>query len=128
MANYLLDTTELVDFLNGRQEVVDLVNSLASPSNRLGVCCVSVAELYAGTNLERRAAADRLIGALDYYDVSLAAAKEAGRYRHEFARRGTPLSTIDTLIAATAIAKDAILITANVKDFPMEEIEILEQL
>jgi len=39
-----------------------------------------------------------------------------------------PLSTIDTLIAATAIAKDAILITANVKDFPMEEIEILEQL
>ena len=64
----------------------------------------------------------------DYYDVSLAAAKEAGRYRHEFARRGTPLSTIDTLIAATAIAKDAILITANVKDFPMEEIEILEQL
>ena len=103
-----------------------MVNSLASPSNRLGVCCVSVAELYAGTNLERRAAADRLVGALDYYDVSLAAAKEAGRYRHEFARRGTPLSTIDTLIAA--IAKDAILITANVKDFPMEEIEILEQL
>ena len=90
MANYLLDTTALVDFLNGRQEVVDLVNSLASPSNRLGVCCVSVAELYAGTNLERRAAADRLVGALDYYDVSLAAAKEAGRYRHEFARRGTP--------------------------------------
>ena len=80
----------MVDFLNGRQEVVDLVNSLASPSNRLGVCCVSVAELYAGTNLERRAAADRLVGALDYYDVSLAAAKEAGRYRHEFARRGTP--------------------------------------
>lgn len=127
MANYLLDTTVLVDYLNGRQEVVELVNSLASPRNRLGVCCVSVAELYAGTNPDRRAAADRLIEVMDYYDVSLAAAKEAGRYRYEFARRGTSLSTADTLIAATAIAEDATLITANIKDFPMEEIELLEQ-
>ena len=127
MANYLLDTTVLVDFLNGRQQVVDMVNSLASPSNRLGVCCVSVAELYAGTNQERRAAADQLIGVMDFYDVSLAAAKEAGRYQYEFARRGIALSTADTLIAATAIAEDAILITANTKDFPMEEIKLLEQ-
>ena len=127
MAKYLLDTTALVDFLNGRREVVEMVNSLANPANRLGVCCVSVAELYAGTNQERRAAADRLIGVMDYYDVSREAAKEAGRYRYEFARRGTSLSTADTLIAATAIAENAILITANVKDFPMEEIELLEQ-
>lgn len=104
-----------------------MVNSLANPANRLGVCCVSVAELYTGTNQERRAAADQLIGVMDFYDVSLAAAKEAGRYRYEFARRGIALSTADTLIAATAIAEDAILITANTKDFPMEEIELLEQ-
>ena len=69
MANYLLDTTALVDFLNGRQEVVDLVNSLAGPRDRLGGCCASGAELFAGTNQERRAAADRLIGVNDYYDV-----------------------------------------------------------
>ena len=86
-----------------------------------------MAELFAGTNQERRAAANRLIGVMDYYDVSLAAAKEAGWYSYEFARRGTPLSTTDTLIAATAIAEDAILITANIKDFPMEEIQLLEQ-
>jgi tRNA(fMet)-specific endonuclease VapC len=127
VVNYLLDTTALVDFLNGRQEVVDLVNFLAGPRDRLGVCCVSVAELFAGTNQERRAAANRLIGVMDYYDVSLVVAKEAGRYSYEFARRGTPISTTDTLIAATAIAEDATLITANIKDFPMEEIQLLEQ-
>ena len=103
-----------------------MVNSLASQQNRLGVCCVSVAELYAGPDQESRVAADRLIDAMNYHDVSLAAAKEAGRYRSEFARRGTALSTTDTLIAATAIAQGATLITANTKDFPMEEIELLE--
>ena len=86
-----------------------------------------MAELFAGTNQERRAAANRLIEVMDYYDVSLAVAKEAGRYSYEFVRRGTHLSTTDTLIAATAIAEDAILITANIKDFPMEEIQLLEQ-
>ncbi len=69
---------------------------------------------------------DRLIDTMEYYDVSVAAAKEAGRYRHEFARRGTTLSTANTLIAATAIAEGAILITANTRDFPMEEIKVLE--
>ena len=68
-----------------------------------------------------------MIGVMDYYDVSLAVAKEAGWYSYEFARRGTSLSTTDTLIAATAIAEDATLITANIKDFPMEEMQLLEQ-
>ncbi len=126
MANYLLDTTALVDYLRGRQGVLEMFNTLAGQGNRLGVCCISIAELYAGVSRESRAAADRLTGSLDYYDVSQEVAKEAGRYRFEFARRGTVLSTADTLIAATAIDQRAILVTANTKDFPMEEIQLLE--
>ncbi|PKB67022.1 MAG: hypothetical protein BZY81_05620 [SAR202 cluster bacterium Io17-Chloro-G4] len=126
MANYLLDTTALVDFLRGRQGILEMFNALSVQGNRLGACCVSIAELYAGVSQERRTAADRLTGVLDYYDVSPEAAKEAGRYRFEFARRGIALSTADTLIAATAIDQGAILVTGNTKDFPMEEIQLLE--
>lgn len=103
-----------------------MFNALSVQGNRLGACCVSIAELYAGVSQERRTAADRLTGVLDYYDVSPEAAKEAGRYRFEFARRGIALSTADTLIAATAIDQGAILVTGNTKDFPMEEIQLLE--
>ena len=126
MADYLLDATALIDYLRGRRGVIELVNTLAQQGHNLGVCCITVAELYAGLSEEERAGAESLIDAMDYHDVSVEIAKEAGRYRYEFARRGTALSTADTLIAATAIDLGATLITANTRDFPMEEIELLE--
>ena len=45
-------------------------------------------------------------------------------YRHIYARSGQPLSVPDTLMAALAVAKDAALITGNVRDFPMPELKL----
>ena len=126
VADYLLDATALIDYLRGRRGMIEMVNTLAQQGHRLGLCCISVAELYAGLSEEERAGASYLTDAMDYHEISREVAKEAGRYRYEFARRGTTLSTTDTLIAATAIAVGATLITANTRDFPMEEIELLE--
>ncbi|MDA1129759.1 MAG: PIN domain-containing protein [Chloroflexi bacterium] len=126
MAKYILDTTLLIDHLRGRNGAQELVDTLALDGHRLGVCCVSIAELYSGLVPDEQAVAGDLIQGLEYYDVSREAAKEAGRYRYEFARRGITLSTTDTLIAAAAIEENATLITANTKDFPMEEIKLFE--
>lgn len=126
MAKYLLDTTALINHLRGRPEVVDLVSSLASQGHQLGICCINVAELYSGLNPGEQDRAERLVDSLDYYEVSREAAKQAGRYRYDFARRGVTLSFADTLIAATAINEMATLITANAKDFPMEELQLVE--
>jgi len=126
VAKYILDTTFLIDHLRGRKEAAELVDILALDGHRIGVCCVSIAELYSGLGQDEQTAAGDLTGGLEYYEVSRESARVAGRYRHDFARRGTTLSTTDTLIAATAIAEGAILITANTRDFPMEEIELFE--
>ena len=126
MAKYLLDTTILIEHLCGRTEAVDLLTVLARQGHRMGLCCINVAELYSGLSHEERARADRLIDSLDFYDVTREVAKQAGEYRYDFARRGVTLSTADTLVAATAVAESATLITANTKDFPMKEIDLLE--
>ena len=127
MAKYILDTTLLIDHLRGRNDAQELVDTLALEGHRLGVCCVSIAELYSGLGENEKATADDLTAGLEYYEVSREAAKQAGRYRYEFARRGTALSTTDTLIAATAIAEGATLITDNIKDFPMDGIKLFER-
>lgn len=126
MNKYLLDTTALIDHLRGRGEVVGWVTSLARQGHRLGLCCINVAELYAGLSPEEQVRADRLVNSLEFYQVTREVAKQAGRYRYDFGRRGVTLSTADTLIAATAISEGATLITANARDFPMEDVQLVE--
>jgi len=48
----------------------------------------------------------------------------AGQDRYSFARRGRTLSITDMLVAATAREHQAILVTGNVKDYPMTDIDI----
>jgi predicted nucleic acid-binding protein len=102
------------------------VMSLARQGHVLGLCCINVAELYSGLSQQEEARAERLVDSLDYYVVTRETAKEAGGHRHNFARRGITLATADALIAAAAIKEGATLITANVKDFPLEELQLME--
>ena len=124
MAKYLLDTTGLINHMRGRQDVIDLVTQLALEGHQLGVCCINVAELYAGLDPQERSRGERLIASLDYYDTTRRVASLAGSYQYDFARRGTTLTAADTLIAATAVTESAVLVTANERDFPMEELSL----
>lgn len=127
MANYLLDTTALIDYLAGRQAVVDLVTKLAHQGHILGVCCINIAELYSGLKENKKQQTDHLVSNLFYYEATLEISKMAGSYRSSFARRGIALSIADTIVAATAIANQAVLITVNIRDYPMDEIRMLKQ-
>jgi len=44
-------------------------------------------------------------------------AKSYGKIRTDLKRRGTPISILDTLIAAHAIASDQTLVTNNIREF-----------
>lgn len=125
MTRYLLDTTVLIDLSKGRQPVVSLIDQFMANGADIGVCPVNVAEFYSGLPPERRGTWDEFFGSLAYWPITLTAAKRSGMFRYDFARRGTPLSTTDMLIAAVAQEQQAVIVTANVKDYPIEGIEVL---
>ena len=127
MARYLLDTTATVDYLRGRGDVIDLLSSLDRAGHRLCVCCITLAETYAGLRPQDNAKANALFGGLQYLYIGSQAARMAGQWRYDFARQGITLHLTDALIAAVAIEEEAILITANLKDFPMAGLQILPQ-
>jgi predicted nucleic acid-binding protein len=126
VSKYLLDTTVLIDYLRGRQQLVEFVTDLASTGNELGVCSIGVAELYSGLNDKHRAIAAKLINSLEYWEATKDAAGIAGSYRYDFARNGVTLTTTDALVAAISIEHGATLVTANAKHYPMKEIQLLK--
>lgn len=89
------------------------------------MCCVAVAEFYSGIAAEARSEVDRFVDPLEYWDIDVDAAKLAGHYRYTYARQGIQLAAPDMLLAALTVSRDATLITANIKDFPMPEIKLL---
>jgi len=125
MTRYLLDTTTLIDFSKGREPASSRILRMIEHGDEVGVCAIVVAEFYAGLPPQLRARWDEFFEAVRFWAVSLDSAKQAGIWRYEFARKGTRLSTTDLIVAAVANQREAVVVTNNVKDYPMEEISVL---
>lgn len=61
---------------------------------------------------------------LRFLETGREAAVRAGRYQAAFQKRGQTIHTADALVAGTARAHGAILLTDNVRDFPMTDIKV----
>lgn len=123
---FLLDTTVLVDASKQREPARTWLELVLRQRNEVGVCSVTVAEFFAGILPADRPRWEAFVNELTFWGSTGAIAKQAGIYRFDFARRGKTIQTPDALIAATAVAAGATLVTDNAKDYPMPEIMTLQ--
>ena len=124
MADYLLDTTVIIDCLRGRKETVKLLERIASESSLAGCCLINIIEVYAGMKDNEKQATKKLINSIEYYEMTKELAERAGEYKREYAKKGITLSLADVTIAAVAIGNDLILATDNQKHYPMPELKL----
>lgn len=112
----LIDTDVLIDYLRGLPAAGDFLEEQA---NALVVSAINVAELFAGAkNGAEHEALRRFLQAFEVVDVDQQIAERGGLIRRDSApAHGTGLA--DALIAATAEAVGAALVTLNRKHFPM---------
>ena len=116
MTQLLIDTDVLIDYLRDRAEAVAYLESLTPP---LSVSAITVAELYAGVrDGDERLTLDQFVDSFQVIALDEKIATRAGLIRRDFGRsHGTGLA--DAIIAATAEAHDANLVTLNSKHFQM---------
>jgi tRNA(fMet)-specific endonuclease VapC len=122
MSRYLLDTTALIDFSKGREPAFSLIRRFIENGEEVGVSPINVAEFYSGLAPSQYPVWDEFFEPLILWPISLGAARKAGRFRYDFAREGVSLSTTDTLVAAVALEHRAVIVTSNVKDYPMDQV------
>jgi len=124
MTTYLLDTSVIIDVLNGKRNRDALLKGLLSQGDLLACCAVNVSEVYAGMRPKEEAKTEALLQSLEYYEISWNMAKQAGLLKRDYSKKGQTLSLPDTIIAAVALEYNLTLITDNVKHYPMPQLKL----
>jgi len=118
---YLLDTNACIRFLNGTSP--SLIEHLRSvPRLQIRLSSAVKAELLYGARKSTRIAEnlrllERFFDTIASLPFDDRCAEEYGLLREELDRAGTPIGPNDLLIAATARAHGAILVTHNLREF-----------
>jgi predicted nucleic acid-binding protein len=124
MTTYLLDTSVIIDVLNGKRDREALLKGWLSQGDMLACCAVNISEVYAGMRPKEEAKTEALLQSLDYYEINWEVAKRAGLLKRDYSKKGQTLSLPDTTIAAVALEYNLTLITDNVKHYPMPQLKL----
>jgi predicted nucleic acid-binding protein len=124
MTTYLLDTSVIVDVLNGKRGRDSLLKQLVHDGHLLACSSVQVTEVYAGLRTSEESATEELLRSLEYYEVTWDIARSAGLLKRDYARRGITLPLADVTIAAVALTHSLTLITDNTKHYPMKDLHL----
>jgi len=117
---YLLDTNTLIYFFKGMGGVANKM-FLQSPNN-IAVSSIVIYELEVGiaksTNpAKRMEQLSQLLEQINIINFTQVEAKVSAKIRANLEKAGTPIGSMDLLIAGTALAHNLTLITRNLKEF-----------
>jgi predicted nucleic acid-binding protein len=118
----LLDTSVLIDALRLRHRRRELLAELVQAGHTLATTALNVAEVYAGMRPEEAQRTETLLGALDCYDLTGSSGRRAGTLKRRWSKKGRTMALPDMIVAAIGLERGCILMTDNLKDFPMEEL------
>lgn len=118
---YALDTNACISLLERRSESL-VTRAIGTPPAEIRIPSVVAAELRFGMEksarpAENHARLDAFLRGFSSLSVDHAAALHFGRIKWHLWQAGKLIGPMDMLIAATALANDAILVTHNVEEF-----------
>ena len=116
----LLDTNVIVGILRGNEKIA---NRFSIHLGDVAISAMSLGELYFGVAKSRNPKKNRellatLLAALPVMHTNDVIMERFGEQKALLSKRGESVEDADTLIAATALAYDATLVTGNSRHFP----------
>ncbi len=121
--SYLLDSDVLVWFLRGREDTVALLRELKK-SAVPGYSALSVLEVMGWVKKHEEKETQEFLQSLELCPFDGKAAFLAAHYLREYRAKGKTLDPVDAGVAATCVVNNLTLVTYNIKDFPMQELEV----
>lgn len=119
------DTNIFIYALNGEEPFAKNIYQWIVNKTIL-ISAIVAAEFLSGGKPIERDKFQALIDKLNTVSVDTAVARMAADYKRQFSSKKPSLKLPDALIAATCKLYDAVLVTENLNDFPMKDIEKLK--
>lgn len=118
---FLLDTNVCIRLLNQKHDGI-AKNFRQHHPTEIALCSIVKAELLYGARHSQHVEANlqllnRFFAPLASLSFDDRCAEEAGQLRADLTAQGRPIGPNDLLIAATARARDAVLVTHNTREF-----------
>lgn len=119
----LIDSDILIDHLRKSREALDYLGAQLDRGALLFISAISRTEIIAGVRKGEEEVVATLFEMLTAVNVDTAIADRAGEYLRKHAKSHA-LSIGDALIAATCREMGLVLVTRNLKHYPMKDIEV----
>jgi tRNA(fMet)-specific endonuclease VapC len=117
---YLIDTDWVADYLKGREAAVSLLDQLADEG--IAISAITHGEIYEGIYYGRNPALHErgfrgFLRVAKVVPIDRKITARFARLRGDLRRRGQLIGDMDLLIAATAVDRDLVLVTRNIREF-----------
>lgn len=117
---YMLDTNIVIYIQKNKNPAIDRFHQI--DPNEACFSSISLAELIYGIQNsvrkpESKVNLEKILKKIKVVDFDYDAATEYGEICHYLLKRGTPIGTMDMLIASHALSMDLIMVTNNVREF-----------
>ncbi|MBW4055407.1 MAG: type II toxin-antitoxin system VapC family toxin [Proteobacteria bacterium] len=122
MSGVLIDTDIAIDFLRGVAYTQPLMGGLWNNDGQAMISVLTVYELTAGMRDAEKGVTHNFIEACGVEPITPEIACKGGELYRKYRAKGVTLTSLDCLIAATALVKGYKLATRNVKHYPEKEL------
>lgn len=124
VGHFLPDTNVLIYALKGFEPYASWFRKVIQ-ENKLRISVIVIAEFLEGATDEDEITLKRLIDKFGYLSIDRSVAEIGASYKKKYSKKTKKIWMSDCLIAATSKIFKTILVTADKKDFPMNDIEII---
>lgn len=115
----IVDTSVLIDHLRGDERAHAALDRARAQHTQISASVLTKVEVFAGMRSSEAEVTRRLLDSLLWLDVDDDLAERAGALASRYLRSHPGIEVVDYIIAATVQRSGALLMTTNLKRFPM---------